>query len=95
MSSPSRDPLAALMLLAKYTRWRFDFWDLAGPASADARQEIASALAGVRVPKSKAGVTMLRAAFYDLAKPEGNCLAAREQSFIGWAEGLLGAAHAL
>lgn len=77
---------AALRLLGVYTAGRFDFWILAGPAKASCRAHIMSALAGYRVPQSRAGVTALRLAFHAFAQPpQGGCNAERDDSFEAWA----------
>ena len=75
----------ALRLLGAYTAGRYDFWMLAGNSKASVRAHIMSALAGQRVPQSKAGVNAMQAAFYDIAKPVGTCPANRENSFVAWA----------
>ena len=80
---------AALRLLGEYTGGRFDFWALAGPHAAPRRAEIASALAGRRIPQSKAGVIRLRESFYAISTPAGDCIAAREASFVAWAKAVL------
>lgn len=76
----------ALKLLGTYTAGRFDFWMLAGPTKASCRAHIMSELMGKKMPQSKSGVTAMRDAFYEIAKPEGNCIAAREESFLAWAK---------
>ena len=74
----------AVRLLGVYTAGRFDLWALAGPARASCRAHVASALAGRKVPQSKAGVTMLRDSFYAIANPDGDHMAGRESSFVAW-----------
>ena len=75
----------AMHLLAKHTGGRFDIWALAGPHNAKARAEIASALAGRKVPQSRAGVTAIRDSLYAMVSPSGNCNATREDAFIDYA----------
>lgn len=82
----------ALKLLQTYTAGRFDVWNLFGPAKASCRAHIMSALAGKRIPQSQSGVNALRAAFYEIAKPEGSCPAVREVAFTAWARAQLQAA---
>jgi hypothetical protein len=74
----------SVALLSTYTAGTFDLSALMGPVRASCRAHIASVIDGKRVPQSKAGVTALRAAFYLMAEPVGDCLAAREGSFIAW-----------
>lgn len=79
----------AFRLLGESTRGTFDFWHLAGPASAKKRQAIASALDGRKVPVAKCGVNALRAAFHGIAdingRLAGDCIAARDASFSAYA----------
>lgn len=82
--------LEALKLLSESTGGTCDFWALMGPHNAKRRAAIASALAGVKVPQSGAGVTQLRAMFYDIAKPSGDCLTVRERAFAAWAAAQIG-----
>ena len=71
----------ALRLLGIYTAGTFSLWQLAGPAKASCRAHIATALAGRKVPQSKAGVSALRDSFYACLRPAGDCIAAREDGF--------------
>jgi len=70
--------------LGKYTNGRFDIWALAGPNGAKYRAEIMGELCGRKVPQSKAGVTAIRAEFYDRMQLHGvgSCEAHREDAFI-------------
>lgn len=79
----------AVELLAAYTAGRFDIWMLAGPSKASCRAHVVSALLGHKVPQSKAGVTAIREAFYAIAKPAGDCIANREDSFVAWCKAQL------
>lgn len=81
--------IEALKLLRTYTAGRFDVWALAGNSKASCRAHIMSTLTGVKVPQSKAGVNAIRDAFHAIAKPEGNCIYAREKSFVAWAQSQL------
>lgn len=78
--------LSALKYLGAYTAGQFDFWMLAGNQKATCRAHVMSELMGKKMPQSKSGVTALREAFYAIAKPEGNCLAIQEKSFVEWAK---------
>jgi hypothetical protein len=81
MSTPVRE---AIRLLDIYTAGRFDIWMLSGNAKASCRAHVLSTLRGVATPKSKAGVTALREAFYQAGNITGECLAEREEVFIKW-----------
>ena len=73
----------AIKLLGQMTGGRFDIYNLAGPYNAKNRVQIMAVLQGVKkVPQSKAGVNAIREAFYAVIQPEGNCIAAREDSFV-------------
>jgi hypothetical protein len=74
----------ALRLLGAYTAGRYDFWLLSGNTKAGCRAHIMSALAGKRMPQAKSGVNAMTAAFYDFAKPVGDCPAIREDNFRDW-----------
>ena len=79
----------AFILLHGHTRGCFDVWDLAGPAYAKTRQQIASLLEGKKVPLSKCGVTALRDAFYRIARlngcPLSGTLASQQNAFADYA----------
>ena len=79
----------AFILLHGHTRGCFDVWDLAGPACAKTRQQIASLLEGKKVPVSKCGVTALRDAFYRIARlngcPLSGTLATQQNAFADYA----------
>ncbi len=79
----------AVRLLGVYTAGRFDIWALAGPARASCRAHVMSVLTGTRTPQAKAGVTMMREAFYTVAGDSivGSCIAQREDAFITWCKG--------
>jgi hypothetical protein len=74
-----------LTLLRSNTRGSFDPWDLSGPHFAKIRAKIMSALRGEPVPQAKAGVTVIREAFYNVACPAGECIAERQRNFKEWA----------
>lgn len=76
----------ALRLLGAYTGGRFDIWMLAGPQKVMCRTQIMSALAGVRVPQSKAGVNAMWRAFIELSGVQGGCLAEQHDNFMEWAK---------
>lgn len=80
-----RSILAATKLLGIYTADHFDFWMLAGPSKASCRAHILSVLEDKRIPQRLAGVTALQDSFFAIAKPAGNCMAAKDQSFVAWA----------
>ena len=64
-------------LFVAYTGGRIG--TLYGPAQADRRAEILSAIAGQRIPKSRAGWNMFRRAVYELYGATGDCDVARER----------------
>ena len=64
-------------LFQTYTGGRIDA--LYGPAQAAHRAEILSAIAGQRIPKSRAGWTVFRRAVYELFGATGECDVARER----------------
>ncbi len=72
----------AVRLLGVYSAGRFDIWALAGSARGSQRAHVLSALAGVKVPQSKAGVNAIRSALYEAIGITGECEAHREDSFI-------------
>lgn len=69
-------------LLGVYTSAHFDPYMLAGPAKASCRAHCMSAFAGVRVPQSKAGVTVIRDTLHSIFDAQGECLAAREDDVL-------------
>lgn len=77
MEKIASDPLLyrACVLLGHATDYRYRIDCLSGPAAAGVRQEIMSALEGRRVPKSMAGVNVLRRNLYARARIAGNCRA--------------------
>ncbi len=81
MSTPVGE---AIRILGIYTAGRFDVWNLAGSAKASCRQHILSVLTSQSVPKSKAGVTALRDAFYAAGNITGEYEAQRERNFLAW-----------
>lgn len=81
----SINELEALRLLSVYTAGKFDIWMLSGNARASSRAHIMSALEGQKVPKSKAGVSVLRDRFYSIAEITEGCMAARQDAFVAWA----------
>jgi hypothetical protein len=81
MTTVTPATLTAIRLLGHNTANRFDIWQLAGARNADRRARILSALTGTRQPQSKAGVTALRAAFYNALGIIGECEAEREENF--------------
>ena len=83
----------ALRLLGAYTGGRFDIWLLAGGSfNAQSRAIIMSALAGVRVPQSRAGVNAMWRAFIEMAGTGGGCLAEQHDNFVEWAKAETGGA---
>lgn len=82
--------LEALRLLRIYGGEHFDIGRLAGYSNSRRRQEILSALLGAKQPIARCGVNAIEAAFYAIAAPSGNCIAAREDAFRAWAETTLG-----
>ena len=86
--------IAALKTLQSTTSGSFDFWRLAGPHGAKTRAQIMSELYGRKVPQAKAGVTAMREAFFMLAYNHevfqaAQCIAAREEAFVAWAQSQL------
>jgi hypothetical protein len=73
--------ITAIQMLGHNTAGRFDVWQLAGPRNGGRRARILSALTGTRQPQSKAGVTALRSAFYDVLGIIGDCEAERAENF--------------
>lgn len=69
-----------LRLLGVYTGGRFVPWALAGPAKASRRAHVMSALAGARVPQSRAGITAIEQALFSITQADGSCLAVREDN---------------
>lgn len=90
----TENQLQALRLFAHHTGYHFTFFQLTGPVKANYRAEMLSLLLGERVPKNKAGINVLEKAFYDLAKPQGDCAASRERNFGEWAKAQLLEANA-
>src|SRR2546426_5946521 len=78
----------ALRVLGSYTAERYDVWMLAGNSRASYRAQVMSVLKGIRVPQSKAGVHALRAALYEAANIERDCLADKDDKFIQFAKQL-------
>jgi len=76
------ETIGAIRRLGAFTRGRFDIWMLAGSHLAASRAIILSDLLGKRMPQSKAGVTVLREAFYSELEIAGDCLAHKEENFI-------------
>jgi hypothetical protein len=79
----------ALRLLDLHTGGRFDLWLLAGPSGSSIRQQIGALLIGRKIPKSQAGVTMLREVFNRIFQPQGDCLAVRDRHFAEMARSYL------
>lgn len=87
---------AALVLLALYTRNRFDVFALAGPSGAAKRQAVMGALVSpgkTPPPRSKCGVNALRTALYAATNVagKGSCSAERERLFAEQAKALVAA----
>ena len=83
----------AVYLLGAYTHGRYDIMGgLAGDARAQQRVQIMSILQGKKVARAQAGVTAIRAMFYDLAgvAGTGDCNAQRETAFVAWAKSQAG-----
>ena len=76
----------AVKLLGVNSRGWFNVWELAGPAKSGVRAEIMSLLAGVKVPKAKAGVNALRVALYAVAAVPDGSYAAQDEAFKAWAK---------
>ena len=79
---PTKNQIEAIRLLGTYTRGRYDFWALAGGQNAKRRAEVMTVFYGVRTPQSRAGVTMMREAFYEAFEILGDCQADREERFL-------------
>src|SRR5205809_1083269 len=90
MTTNETNAIAAARLLADYTGNRFALWSLTGSHRSHARIAIMSALLGRKAKLTESGVTHLRNAFYEVAKPEGNCVAAREVAFATWCGSVTG-----
>ena len=78
---------SAACMLGGFTNHSFDPWDLMGPRNADKRQQIMSMLlygGKKKHPKAKCGVSILRKTFWDIAQPQGNCIAVKSTWFQGW-----------
>lgn len=69
-----------LRLLSVYTNGSFNTFALSGSAKASCRAHCMSALRGKRVPQKDSGVTTLREELFRITDPDGDCLAAREES---------------
>ncbi len=67
-----------LRLIQQNSFGSFDVYRLAGPYNAKTRARIMSALHGRKIPQAKSGVEAMRAAMFEILKPSGDCLAARE-----------------
>lgn len=84
-TTPARNYLNALRLLAKATNGTYDLWDLAGPRNEANRVAIMSAIQGFRTPRNKAGVNALRNSLIDASGVIGQSEASRDLAFIEWA----------
>ncbi len=81
----------AVKLLSAYTAGRFDIWTIAGPRRASCRAHVMSVLLNRKTPQAQSGVNAIRDAFYRVAGPAivGDCINAREESFVAWAREVL------
>ncbi len=83
----------ALRLLHTYTRGTFHIYVLAGPRNVKRRQEIMGVLDGVKVPQKSAGIEILTQRFIVMAGVGlESCIAARDDEFRKWANGVIGIA---
>jgi hypothetical protein len=82
----NENQIEALRMFDRLSGGSFDAWALAGPHNAKNRAAIMTAWHGRKIPQAKAGVTAIRQAMYETAKPTGDCLAARETAFAAWAK---------
>lgn len=73
----------ALELFTIATRGYLNVDGLAGPSNASLRATILSTALGVKVPKTKAGITELRKTLYQIRSPDlsGDCLAVQDRKF--------------
>lgn len=85
---PTPGLLAALMLIRDRSPY-FDIWGLAGPSNSRVRAEIASLLAGERVPVKAAGVTAIETFLLALAPVAGDCYASRRDALAAWCRTVL------
>jgi len=93
--SLNQGQLVALRTLGQVTNNRFDVDRLMGPVNAPLRAQILSFLTlgtATGVPKSKAGVTALEAAFFGLVELPPTCRATQKDNFREWALQMLGSA---
>lgn len=72
-------PAEAVRRLAAYTGDRCDVWMMAGPARAQGRARVMSALVGQLVPQSRSGVNAIRAEFLRRFGIEGGTIHAQDE----------------
>ena len=77
----------AIITLGTYTAHRFDVWMLSGTANASCRAHVMADLLGVeKIAQARAGVTALRAEFYQQAGIVADCERNMQIEFINFCE---------